>query len=173
MKFRVSAIISQIATSPLDYVQHLSVLLHCCPAPACMQFLLPLPPALGAAGDARAYLSCLRPKAWTRRQFIIGRQRQTTIHTLTRTYGQFRVPSWPHVLECEDGSQSIWEKTAKIRKKNSTQDHPRQRNRTRNLSCCEATPLTLSCNKSFHNKSRASPWIKRTLGNLKRRRVAR
>lgn len=109
----------------------------------------------------------------TTRQFIIGRQRQTTIHTLTRTYGQFRVPSWPHVLECEDGSQSIWERTAKIRNKNSTQDHPRQRNLTRNLSCCEATPLTLSCNKSFHNKSRASPWIKRTLGNLKRRRVAR
>lgn len=51
----------------------------------------------------------------TRRQFIIGRQRQTTI--LTHTYGQFRVPSWPHVLECEDGSQSIWEKTAEIRKK--------------------------------------------------------
>lgn len=53
----------------------------------------------------------------TRRQFIIGRQRQTTIHTLTRTYGQFRVPSWHHVLEGEDGSQSIWERTAKIRKK--------------------------------------------------------
>lgn len=121
MKFRVSAIISQIATSPLDYVQHLSVLLRCCPTPACMRFLLPLPSCTwgGRGCSSLSQLSSAEGVAFprTRQQFIIGRQRQTTIHTLTRTYGQFRVPSWPHVLECEDGSQSIWERTAKIRKK--------------------------------------------------------
>lgn len=40
---------------------------------------------------------------WTRRQFIIGRQRQTTLHTLTHTTAKI-VSSQPRMLEYKDGT---------------------------------------------------------------------
>lgn len=105
-----------------------------------IQFLLPLCPALGAAGEALVYSRRPELSQTIPEHFIIGRQKQT-IHTLPHTYSQYGVSSWPHMLYMRMEHLGI-----KLRKKTSSGQE------SNNLSHCESILLNWAATYSFKIK---------------------
>lgn len=155
-KSRASAIVSQIATPPLflrPTFVHIAPLLPHSGTHGPMQFLGPLSPGLAEGRSRPSQWSSAEGEEYPGRDGSLSsddkdKQLSTLSLTPTANLGSpVGLKCWNVRMEAREPGKNLFHTP------NSTHDHPRRRDLTRNLSLLRGNTVSPSCNISFHNKS--------------------